>query len=128
LPAASPRSIIKADAVVFWPLTVFEQGKRLADARVPPAFPELMLMLLPARFALSDLLPDAGSSTFGLDGLRLDSDQINGMASCGLILNRSFRPRSFSAAADEVLREERRKRNAFAKVCSYIAANPVGRS
>jgi putative transposase len=28
-------------------------------------------------------------------------------------------------AQDEVLREEQRKRNAFAKVCFYIAANPA---
>src|ERR1700679_401008 len=31
-----------------------------------------------------------------------------------------FQPQSY----DEVLREEQRKRNAFAKVCFYIAANP----
>src|ERR1039458_4129393 len=33
--------------------------------------------------------------------------------------------RSKPKLQDEVLREEQRKRNAFAKVCFYIAANPV---
>ena len=33
--------------------------------------------------------------------------------------------RSKPKLQDEVLREEQRKRNAFAKVCFYIAANPM---
>jgi putative transposase len=58
--------------------------------------------------------------------LRLDSDQINGMAFLRTYLEPELAPAKFQPQAqDEVLREEQRKRNAFAKVCFYIAANPV---
>ena len=59
-------------------------------------------------------------------GLRLDSDQLNGMAFLRTYLEPALHPAKFQPQAqDEVLREEQRKRNAFAKVCFYIAANPV---
>jgi hypothetical protein len=59
-------------------------------------------------------------------GLRLDTDQLNGMAFLRTYLEPELSPRKFQPQPqDEVLREEQRKRNAFAKVCFYIAANPV---
>jgi putative transposase len=59
-------------------------------------------------------------------GLRLDTDQINGMAFLRTHLEPALAPAIFQPQAqDQVLLEEQRKRNAFAKVCFYIAANPV---
>ncbi|HWC60242.1 MAG TPA: hypothetical protein VHC44_11160 [Verrucomicrobiae bacterium] len=59
-------------------------------------------------------------------GLRLDSDQINGMAFLRTYLEPELSPAKFQPQTqDEVLREEQRKRGAFAKVCFYIAANPI---
>ena len=58
--------------------------------------------------------------------MRLDSDQLNGMAFLRTYLAPELAPARFQPQAqDEVLRPEQRKRNAFAKVCFYIAANPV---
>jgi putative transposase len=58
--------------------------------------------------------------------LRRDTDQINGMAFLRTHLEPALRPAKFQPQAqDNVLREKDRKRNAFAKVCFYIAANPV---
>ena len=59
-------------------------------------------------------------------GLRLDSDQLNGLAFLRTYLEPELSPARFQPQAqDEVLRPEQRKRSAFAKVCFYIAANPV---
>ncbi|HMJ90027.1 MAG TPA: hypothetical protein VK530_09435, partial [Candidatus Acidoferrum sp.] len=59
-------------------------------------------------------------------GLRRASDQRNGMAFLRTYLEPQLAPAKFQPQAqDEVLKEEARKRNAFAKVCFYIRANPV---
>jgi len=59
-------------------------------------------------------------------GLRLATDQINGMAFLRTHLKPALHPVKFQPQAhDTVLREEERKRNAFAKVCFYVANNPV---
>ncbi len=59
-------------------------------------------------------------------GLHRDTDQINGMAFLRTYLEPELSPAKFQPQPqDEVLREEQRKRNAFAKVCFYVAANPV---
>jgi len=59
-------------------------------------------------------------------GLRLDSDQKNGMAFLRTHLKPVLRPAKFQPQAhDHVLRQEERIRNAFAKICFYILANPV---
>ena len=59
-------------------------------------------------------------------GLRRDSDQINGMAFLRTHLEPFLAPARFQPQPqDNVLREEERKRTAFARVCFYVAANPV---
>ena len=59
-------------------------------------------------------------------GLRLDSDQRNGMAFLRTHLEPMLVPHRFqNQAHDHVLKEEERRRNAFATVCHYILANPV---
>ena len=59
-------------------------------------------------------------------GLRADSDQKNGMAFLRTYLEPLLSPHQFQPQPyDRVLREEDRKRDAFAKVCFYILDNPV---
>lgn len=59
-------------------------------------------------------------------GLRLDSDQRNGMAFLRTHLKPNLAPQKFQHQAhDSVLREEARRRNAFARVCNYVLENPL---
>ncbi len=59
-------------------------------------------------------------------GLRLDSDQLNGMAFLRTHLKLQLAPQKFQHQPhDHVLKEAERQRNAFAKVCNYILANPL---
>ena len=121
------RKHYQADAVVFWTLTVFNKAKGWLTPAFHQRFQNLMLHAA-AREGLACpvycLMPDHIHLVWM--GLRLDSDQINGMAFLRTYLEPEFSPAKFQPQPqDEVLREEQRKRNAFAKVCSYIAANPV---
>ena len=59
-------------------------------------------------------------------GLHRDSDHRNGMKFLREHLGMALHPHRFQHQAhDHVLREEERKRNAFAKICFYILAIPV---
>ncbi len=59
-------------------------------------------------------------------GLQLDSDQRNGMKFLREHVGRALQPHRFQHQSyDHVLRVEERERDAFAKVCSYILANPI---
>ncbi len=58
-------------------------------------------------------------------GLRLDSDQLNGMAFLRTHLEPKLAPQKFQHQAhDHVLKEEERRRDAFARACHYILDNP----
>ncbi len=122
-----PREYYQADAVVFWTLTIFDKAKGWLTPEFHQRFRELMLHAA-AREGLACpvycLMPDHLHLVWM--GLRLDSDQINGMAFLRTYLEPELAPAKFQPQPqDEVLREEQRKRDAFAKVCFYIAANPV---
>ena len=59
-------------------------------------------------------------------GLRLDSDQLNGMTFLRTHLEPTLAPQCFQHQAhDHVLKQEERRRNAFAGVCNYILENPL---
>ena len=59
-------------------------------------------------------------------GLRLDSDQLNGMAFLRTHLEPRLAPQRFQHQAhDHVLKQEERRHNAFASVCNYILENPL---
>jgi hypothetical protein len=59
-------------------------------------------------------------------GLRCNTDQKNGMSFLRTHLEPLLSPRRFQPQAyDHVLREEERRRGAFAKICFYILDNPV---
>ena len=122
-----PREYYQGDAVVFWTLTVFDRAKGWLTSAFHQRFRELMLHAAAREGLVCPiycLMPDHLHLVWM--GLRLDSDQINGMAFLRTYLEPELSPAKFQPQPqDEVLREEQRKRNAFAKVCYYIAANPA---
>jgi hypothetical protein len=121
------REHYQADAVVFWTLTVFDKAKGWLTPAFHQRFQNLMLHAAAREGLVCPvycLMPDHLHLVWM--GLRLDSDQINGMAFLRTYLEPELSPARFQPQPqDEVLRAEQRKRNAFAKVCFYIAANPV---
>lgn len=122
-----PRDYYQGDAIVFWTLTLFDKAKGWLNATFHGRFRELMLHAA-AREGLACpiycLMPDHIHLVWL--GLRLETDQINGLAFLRTYLEPELAPFKFQPQPqDEVLREEQRKRNAFSKVCFYIAANPV---
>ena len=122
-----PREHYQADAVVFWTLTTFDRAKGWLTPAFHQRFRELMLHAAARECLVCPvycLMPDHIHLVWM--GLLLDSDQLNGMAFLRTYLEPELSPAKFQPQAqDEVLREEQRKRNAFAKVCFYITANPV---
>ena len=122
-----PREHYQAAAVVFWTLTVFDKTKGWLTSGFHQRFRELMLHAAAREGLLCPiycLMPDHLHLVWM--GLRLDSDQLNGMAFLRTYLEPELSPAKFQPQPqDEVLREEQRKRDGFAKVCFYIAANPV---
>jgi REP element-mobilizing transposase RayT len=122
-----PREHYQGDAVVFWTLTVFDRAQGWLTGAFHQRFRELMLHAAAREGLLCPiycLMPDHLHLVWM--GLRLDTDQLNGMAFLRTYLEPELAPAQFQPQAqDVVLREEQRKRNAFAKVCFYIAANPV---
>jgi putative transposase len=121
------REHYQADAVVFWILTIFDKAKGWLTPAFHRCFRELMFHAAAREGLLCPLyclMPDHLHLVWM--GLRPDSDQFTGMAFLRTYLEPELSPAKFQPQAqDEVLREEQRKRNAFAKVCFYIAANPV---
>lgn len=121
------RECYKADAVVHWTLTLFDRAQGWLTPAFHSQFRELMLHTAAREGLVCPiycLMPDHLHLVWM--GLRLDSDQLNGMAFLRTYLEPALKPAKFQPQAqDNVLREEERKRNAFAKVCFYIAANPV---
>jgi putative transposase len=121
------KEFYQGDAVVFWTLTVFDKAKGWLTASFHHEFRELMLHTAAREGLLCPiycLMPDHIHLVWM--GLRLDSDQRNGMSFLRTYLEPKLTPAKLQPQAqDNVLRDEERKRNAFAKVCFYIAANPV---
>jgi len=121
------REHYQGDAVIYWTLTIFERAKGWLTPSFHQIFRELMFHTA-AREGLIcpvySLMPDHLHLVWM--GLRLDSDQLNGMTFLRTLLEPKLAPAKFQLQAqDEVLREEKRRRNAFAKVCFSITANPV---
>jgi len=120
-----PREYYRGDAVVHWTLPISHRRQGWLDERFHAAFRELMLHTA-AREGLF-----CSTYCLMLDhlhliwmGLRLDSDQLNGMAFLRTHLKPMLAPQKFQHQAhDHVLKEEERKRDAFARVCFYIIDN-----
>jgi len=117
----------QGDAVVHWTLPIALRGTGWLNATFHTQFREMMLHAA-AREGLFCptycLMPDHLHLIWM--GLRRDSDQRNGMKFLREQLGPALGAHRFQHQAhDHVLREEERKRDAFAKVCFYVLANPV---
>jgi putative transposase len=122
-----PRESYQGDAVVHWTLTVFDRATGWLNDGFHLKFREIMLhtasregLFCPAYC----LMPDHIHLIW--IGLKRDTDQRNGMTFLRTHLEPFLVPFKFQHQAyDHVLRDEERKRNAFARICFYILANPV---
>ena len=121
-----PREYYRGDAVVHWTMPIAMRGVGWLGEAFHASFRQIMLHAA-AREGLFCptycLMPD--HIHLVLMGLRLDTDQRNGMKFLREHLAPALRPHRFQHLAhDHVLREHERKRNAFAAVCHYILENP----
>ena len=122
-----PREYYQGDAVVHWSQTILNRRRGWLDEGFHARFRELMLhaaaregLLCPAYC----LMPDHIHLVWM--GLRLDSDQLNGMSFLRTYLEPALGKAKFQPQAeDHVLRAEQRRKNAFANACLYILENPV---
>ena len=122
-----PREYYQGDAMVHWSLPTLDRARGWLSDCFHARFRELMLhaaaregLFCPAYCLMPDHLHLVWM------GLRPDSDQRNGMAFLRTYLEPALAPGRFQPQAhDNVLREAEREHDAFAKVCSYIVANPV---
>lgn len=122
-----PRERYQSDAVVFWTLTVFDQARGWLTPEFHTCFRELLFHTAAREGIVCPiycLMPDHIHLIWM--GLRLDTDQINGMSFLRTHLEPALVPAKFQPQPqDEVLRDDRRKKGAFATFCFYTAANPV---
>src|SRR5882724_3925368 len=122
-----PREYYQGDAVVHWTMTVFDRATGWLNDAFHARFRELILHTA-AREGLFCpmycLMPDHLHLIWM--GLRLDSDQLNGMSFLRTYLEPALSPQKFQHQAhDHVPKEEERRRNAFVRVCNYILENPL---
>jgi putative transposase len=121
-----PREYYQGDAVVHWTLPISHRRRGWLDDAFHAAFRELLLHTAAREGLLCPvycLMPDHLHLVWM--GLRLDSDQRNGMAFLRTHLEPKLTPQKFQHQAhDHVLKEHERRRNAFAGVCFYIVENP----
>ena len=122
-----PREYYAADAVVHWTLPIAHRRRGWLDQRLHAAFREAMLhtaaregLFCPAYCLMPDHLHLIWM------GLRLDSDQLNGMTFLRTHLEPKLAPHKFQHQAhDHVLKTEERRHDAFARACHYILENPL---
>jgi len=115
-------------AVVFWTLTLEDRAQGWLDEPFHARFRELMLHTAAREELFCPvycLMPDHLHLMWM--GLRRTSDQINAIKFLRTQLEPSLgNQRTWQHQAyDHVLREEERRRNAFARICFYILENPV---
>ena len=121
------RENYQGGGVIHWTMPIALRGAGWLNERFHLQFREIMLHAA-AREGLFCptycLMPDHIHLLWM--GLRRDSDQRNGMKFLREHLAPALRPHRFQHQAhDHVLREEERKRDAFARICFYILANPM---
>lgn len=122
------RHFYERHAVVFWTNIVEGRSQGWLSPTFHAAFREVMLHAA-ARYAVWSpaycLMPDHLHLIWM--GMRLDTDQLNAIRflraelSAYLGAEREWQHQAY----DHVLREEERRRNAFALTCGYVLENPV---
>ncbi|HKW28952.1 MAG TPA: hypothetical protein VJT54_06435 [Verrucomicrobiae bacterium] len=114
-------------AVVLWTLTVDHRATGWLNEPFHAFFRELMLHTAVRENVWCPtycLMPDHLHLVWM--GMRRESDQLNAMRFLRRQLAPVLEPHKFQHQAhDHVLREDERKRGAFARVCFYVLANPV---
>jgi putative transposase len=120
-----PREHYQGDAVVHWTLPVALRGSGWLNELFHARFREMLLQTA-AREGLFCptycLMPDHMHLVWM--GLRLDSDQRNGIKFLREHVGKLLHPHRFQHQShDHVLREEQRKKQTFSKVCVYILDN-----
>jgi putative transposase len=122
-----PREHHQGDAVVHWTLPIALRQKGWLDERFHSAFRELMLHTATREGLFCPvycLMPDHLHLVWM--GLRLDTDQLNGMAFLRTHLKSKLAPQRFQHQAhDHVRKPDERRRTAFATTCLYDLENPV---
>src|SRR5262245_23110353 len=122
-----PREYYQGDSMIHWTLPVSRRRRGWLDDKSHAAFRELMLRTTTREGLLCPtycLMPDHLHLVWM--GLRLDSDQRNGMAFLRTYLEPKLAPCKFQHQAhDHVMREAERETNAFAAICNYILENPL---
>jgi putative transposase len=126
LPRLSPE-FYQGDAVVHWTMPISMRGTGWLNEAFHAQFREVMLhaafrqkLICPSYCLMPDHLH------FIWMGLCRQSDQRKGAKFLREHLTPALPKHRFQHQAhDHVLREEERRRDAFAKVCFYIVANPV---
>jgi REP element-mobilizing transposase RayT len=120
------REFYQRDAIVHWTLTLQDRATGWLKDSFHSDFRELMLhaavresLLCPTYCLMLDHLHLVWMGT------NRESDQLKGMAFLRTHLEPLLTPHRFQHQPyDNVLRDKERERGAFAKVCSYILANP----
>jgi putative transposase len=126
LPRLAP-IFYQADAVVHWELSISHRRTGWLTPTFHYAFRELMVhagarhgLLCPVYCLMPEHLHLVWM------GLRLNSNQLHAMAFLRTYLPPLLAPAELQHQAyDHVLRDEERRRNAFAATCGYILTNPV---
>ena len=126
LPRLAP-VFYQADAAVHWEMSMAYRASGWLTPAFHYAFRELMVHA-GARYRLLCpvycLMPEHLHLVWV--GLRVESDQLRAMAFLRTYLKPLLSPAELQHQAyDHVLRDEERRRNAFAATCGYILANPV---
>jgi REP element-mobilizing transposase RayT len=120
-----PREYYLGDAVVHWTLPVALRETGWLDDRFHARFREILLHAAHREGFFCPtycLMPDHMHAVWM--GLRLETDQRKGMKFFREHLASALLPQRFQHQAhDHVLREEQRKRNAFARICFYVIDN-----
>ena len=122
-----PREYYQADSVVHWTMPVALAATGWLTKEFHAQFREITLhsAVREGLFCpIYCLMPDHIHLVWM--GLRLDTDQRRALKFLREHLGPALRPHRFQHQAhDSVFREEKRRRNAFTRVCNYILENPV---
>jgi len=118
----------RGHAVVFWTFTLEKRVRGWLTPAFHAAFRELLLHVAARQNLMCPtycLMPD--HLHFVWMGLRRESDQLKAVRLLRTHLASALgKGRHWQHQAhDHVLREEERRRNAFASTCCYVLANPV---
>lgn len=120
-----PREYYQGDAVVHWTMPIAQRGTGWLNETFHQRFREILLHAAAREGLICPtycLMPDHIHLVWM--GLRLDTDQRNGMKFLREHAGKLLAPHRFQHQPhDHVLREEQRRREVFRTVCFYVIDN-----